>query len=289
MVEVDDHVAGCFEEFAFFAACEDSARGDVVEVGCFVAAAFPVVSDGAYVLGVGFGVVADEVFVDVLRGCFSAGFCVFYWSAEEAHLGTWGKGGLWWLLLFLRFFFWEEWFPWLFDVEFFCQAGDEFFFGESFSSLVVVGCSEGDGVSVEELFVGVVVAGFVDRESLSWDRDSVYRDLDDATVCPDGVWAFSQVEPDTCIMWSGNSLRMRCWKMSIPLLVRDSRYSLVILDILSFEFFDVDVCKVVGYESIDFFVSEVVERDVAFLYHFDLNEWAVPEDLCEGVVRVVEH
>ena len=65
------------------------------------------------------------------------------------------------------------------------------FFGESFSSLVVVGCSEGDGVSVEELFVGVVVAGLVDWESLSWDRDSVYRDLDDATVCPDGVWAFS--------------------------------------------------------------------------------------------------
>ena len=59
MVEVDDHIAGCFEEFAFFAACEDSAWGDVVEVGCFVAAAFPVVSDGAYVLGVGFGVVAD--------------------------------------------------------------------------------------------------------------------------------------------------------------------------------------------------------------------------------------
>ena len=65
------------------------------------------------------------------------------------------------------------------------------FFGESFSALVVVRCSKGDGVSVEELFVGVVVAGFVDRESLSRDGDSVYRDLDDATVCPDGVWTFS--------------------------------------------------------------------------------------------------
>ena len=77
--------------------------------------------------------------------------------------------------------------------------------------------------------------------------------------------------------------------MSIPLLVRDSRYSLVILCLLSFEFFDVDVCKVVGYDSVDFFVGEVVEGDVAFLEHFDLNEWAVPEDLCEGVIGVVEH
>ena len=180
------------DEIVFFTAAEGSSWGDVVEVGCFVAAAFSVVGDGAYVLGVGFGIVADEVFVDVLWGCFAAWFCVFDGPAEEAHFGARWKGwGLWlWFFLWL-FFLLEEWLSWFFDVEFFCQAGDELFFGESFSALVVVGCSKGDGVSVEELFVGVVVAGFVDRESLSWDWDSVYRDLDDATVCPDGVWAFS--------------------------------------------------------------------------------------------------
>ena len=66
MVEVDDNIAGCLDELVFFTAAEGSSWGDVVEVGCFVAAAFSVVGDGAYVLGVGFGVVADKVFVDVL-------------------------------------------------------------------------------------------------------------------------------------------------------------------------------------------------------------------------------
>ena len=57
----------------------------------------------------------------------------------------------------------EEWLRGLLDVEFFRQAGDELFLGEILSALVIISGSEGEGVTVEQLAVGIVESCLVVR------------------------------------------------------------------------------------------------------------------------------
>jgi hypothetical protein len=87
----------------------------------------------------------------------------------------------------------KEWGSWFFDVEFFCESGDELVLRQAFSALVIVGCSEGEGISVEHFSVRVVVAGFEVGESLTRYWDAVYGDVDDGSVGPYGVGAVSTV------------------------------------------------------------------------------------------------
>ena len=169
--------------------------GHVVEVLGLVAAALLAVLQGAEMLGVGLRVVRCDVLEDVLRGSITAGSGVADGTPEEAHPGTGRESGprRFLGLRLLRLFFVEEWLRGLLDVEFFRQAGDEPFLGEFLSALVIISGSEGEGVTVEQLAVGVVESCLVVREAPAFDGNAVHRHFDDAAVGPDGVGALPAV------------------------------------------------------------------------------------------------
>ena len=195
MVEVDDHVASGLDQVGLFPAAEDSSRRHVIKVLGLEPTTFLRVFDAAECLGIGFRIVAHQILIDILGGCIAAGARVADGPAEEAHLGArrdFRRFGLRLRrLLGLRLL--EEGLARFLDVEFFRQAGNELLQGEVLPALVVVGHSQGDGIAVQHLAIGIVIPGAVLGHLGALDGNAVQGYLDDAAIGPNRIGAFTAV------------------------------------------------------------------------------------------------
>lgn len=192
VVEVDYHIAGRFQKVGFFAAAEDSSGRYVVEVVSFVLASGLVVGDGAQVFRVGLGVVADKVFEDVFRGGFPTGACVAYRVTIEAE--SWARWNLRSYIVRVLFFFrlvGQR--SWLANKESLGQSCNQLLLREILSTFVIVCRCKRDGITVKHLSVWIVETSLVKGKFLFFYGNTVYRDVDDATVRPYRVGTFSAV------------------------------------------------------------------------------------------------